>query len=191
MPRTATCTAEGCDGPVRARGLCSTHYSRWLRGTVGHGTRHGEPLALIRAGVEALGPDDPCPPWPYATSRGYAMVRADGAMRIAAHIVLEMTGRGSRPDGMECCHSCGRGAEGCWHPFHLRWGTTADNAADRVAHGTQPRGERHSQAKLTEAAVREVRSSPESAVALARHLGVSAGAIDAIRQGRTWKHVEV
>lgn len=31
---------EGCDGPVRARGWCARHYSRWLR--------HGDPTVLLK-----------------------------------------------------------------------------------------------------------------------------------------------
>ncbi len=44
-------------------------------------------------------------------------------------------------------------------------------------------------AKLTEADVRAIRSSEENARELAKRFGVTAPNIDAVRAGRTWKHV--
>lgn len=34
-----SCSIEGCDGAVRARGWCSKHYQRWKK--------HGDPLKVI------------------------------------------------------------------------------------------------------------------------------------------------
>lgn len=49
---------------------------------------------------------------------------------------------------------------------------------------------REASAKLTEAAVREIRTTPVgSSEPLARRFGVTAGAIRDVRRRRTWKHV--
>jgi len=32
MANKGTCKAEGCDGDVRAKGYCPSHYSQWRKG---------------------------------------------------------------------------------------------------------------------------------------------------------------
>ncbi len=63
------------------------------------------------------------------------------------------------------------------HASNLRWGTQADNAADSIRHGVIGRGESHSQVKLTDAAVRELRrlfrSGEMSSLDLAAKFGIS------------------
>lgn len=44
------------------------------------------------------------------------------------------------------------------HFSNLRWATPQENEADRQVHGTRPIGERNHRAKLTEEAVRQIRS---------------------------------
>lgn len=54
----ATCTMEGCQKPVMARGWCSTHYQRWQRHGDPNGGRHYKPRASRRPApclVEACG----------------------------------------------------------------------------------------------------------------------------------------
>lgn len=51
------------------------------------------------------------------------------------------------------------------------------------------RGERHCRAKLTEAAVLDIRSNPATGAAMARHYGVNEMAISQIRNRKTWKHI--
>jgi len=54
-----TCTSPGCDRPVRARGLCSTHYQAERRGPATQ--RRREPgmvslgLGTLRISAEVLG----------------------------------------------------------------------------------------------------------------------------------------
>lgn len=45
------CSIDGCDSPVRARGWCDTHYSRYRR--------HGDPLYVTRRGRVRAAPT-PC-----------------------------------------------------------------------------------------------------------------------------------
>jgi len=72
---------------------------------------------------------------------------------------------------------------------NLRWGTPADNHADTERHGRRLKGERHPHAKLTEAAVRDIRSSDIDSSALATQYNVTREHIWAVRRGRVWHHV--
>src|SRR3954462_11080674 len=51
---TTTCSADGCEHNMAARGLCSTHYSRWrLRGDQSIVLKRGaspERMAIVRQG---------------------------------------------------------------------------------------------------------------------------------------------
>lgn len=74
---------------------------------------------------------------------------------------------------------------------NLAWGTRAENLADAVRNGREysPKGEGKINSKLTEAAVREIRSSAANAHELGRLFGVTPTAIRHVRKGRSWSHV--
>jgi len=57
---------------------------------------------------------------------------------------------------------------------------------DRVLHGTDKRGLRHHNVKLTPEAAREIKQSTERGCALAHKFGVSQATICDIRKGRNW-----
>jgi hypothetical protein len=94
---------------------------------------------------------------------------------------------GPRPAGMECAHLNGDPSDD--RPENLRWVTRQENQAHRVAHGTSCQGERAKSAKLTEAAVREIRGSNEGRQVLAARYGVTPKLVDQVRRRTTWKHV--
>lgn len=73
---------------------------------------------------------------------------------------------------------------------NLAWGTSSQNKADCLRHGTRrQRGEGHTRAKLTDEQVRCIRSSAEHYRALAERYDVSPNHIHRLRGGRAWKHV--
>lgn len=75
---------------------------------------------------------------------------------------------------------------------NLRWGTSAENSADAITHGTMPRGSRHGRSKLCEAAIPEIRSKwaeGESISSLAREYGVDWATIKRVVAGKRWTHV--
>jgi hypothetical protein len=72
---------------------------------------------------------------------------------------------------------------------NLKWVSKVENRSHRKRHGTESSGERHGLAKLTELAVRHIRSTRESRVELAGRYGVSPWTIDDVRRRRNWKHV--
>jgi len=92
-----------------------------------------------------------------------------------------------RADSSEllACHDNGNRADN--RLANLRWDDHSGNAADTALHGTRLVGERHPNAKLNLAAVREIRQSSASAKNLADQFGVSASIIQHARSGRTWK----
>ena len=76
---------------------------------------------------------------------------------------------------------------------NLRWATKIDNQADIKRHGRRPCGEDVFGAKLSEAAVRAIRTrlaEGERYRPLAEEYEVSASTIHLIKHGKIWGHVD-
>jgi hypothetical protein len=99
---------------------------------------------------------------------------------------------GPCPDGMECRHLNGVKAD-C-RLENLAWGTPEQNRQDNRDLGTYQAGEQHTQAKLTEDAVRAIRARHAAGGVLQRELaeehGVNVPTISGIVNRRTWRHVD-
>lgn len=70
---------------------------------------------------------------------------------------------------------------------NLRWCTPIENAADRIAHGTQPRGERHGRAKMSDLEIKRMRldrANGATVRSLAKTCGVAHSTISTILSGR-------
>ncbi len=191
MATPAVCNIEGCGKPHLARGWCESHYRRWRR--------HGDPEAggtangalrdwINDVAIPYLGDD--CLIWPFARDKdGYAQGgHPDHLSQRAYRVICEFTQGPPPTPRHEAAHSCGRGKEGCVAPRHLSWKTHIDNEADKRAHGTLLVGSRHSNARLTEADVREVRRlfGTMTHSAIAERFGVSRPTISMIASGATW-----
>lgn len=195
MANSRICSVEECSKTAGTRGFCSAHYRRWLR--------HGDPLkghASPGAGLDWLeahrdhdGHD--CLIWPFGRlANGYAFVRRKGARSptTAARVMCEKV-HGPAPSPLhDAAHSCGKGHEACVHPGHLSWKTPSENHADKYEHGTMFRGEAVKHAKLTEDAVRKIRSLAGTASqrVIGNMFGVSAGTIRRVILRIDWGWVE-
>jgi hypothetical protein len=82
------CKIEGCDKPVVAFDMCYRHWDRWRRygDPLAGRTFNGEPERFYQETVLTYDGDD-CLLWPYAkTPQGYAMMRVKGsAQSITVH----------------------------------------------------------------------------------------------------------
>ena len=118
----------------------------------------------------------------------YGTFGVDGRM-LLAHRVSYTIHKGEIPCGLHVLHKCD--VPYCVNPDHLFVGTHWDNMADkeRKGRGNQLRGQKHANAKLTESDVYYIRSSSETANALAARFGVSFGLIGHVRKRRAWKHI--
>lgn len=98
---------------------------------------------------------------------------------------------GPVPLGLCALHHCDNRA--CVRPDHLWLGTKAENSRDMAAKGRERtpmlQGERHGEAKLTDSAVRDIRTSDLSGVALAVRYGVSPSLVSLVRRRKAWTHL--
>ena len=184
-----------CGRPNHAWLLCTKHYQRWKN----HGdplagrTFHGAPRQWLAKVIERAKSTSECIiDWPFCKDKkGYPRMNATGTAGMAYHVLMEMLGRHRPlPPNDKVRHLCGNGHLACLHTDHIVWGSTAENAADKVRHGRSNRGKSiPTQRKLTASDVRAIRASTDSAEALAGIYGVTASNIRIVRRGLTWRHL--
>jgi len=196
-----TCSIDDCCRPVKALGLCNSHYLRQSR----HGSPHagGASRGFVDKWLEEVAvpyDGDDCLEFPFAKDRnGYGHINDQkGSRSGGAHIFVAERVLGPKPSpGHEVCHSCGNGNKACVSPKHLYWGTRAQNVSDSINHGTFSRpprhvGGSHPKARLSEEDVlriREMVSSGARTSQLAEIFGVPAGVISSIKHRKSWKHI--
>lgn len=92
--------------------------------------------------------------------------------------------RGAPGPGQEGSHLNGRRSDD--RLANLVWEDHRQNCERTLDHGTDTRGERNAQAKLTQRQVRAIRSSREQGVVLAARYGVAESTISNVRNGLTY-----
>jgi hypothetical protein len=140
--------------------------------------------------VDKRGPDE-CWNWTSTMSdKGYGRFAIHNRDFYAHRISYELT-NGPIPDNLEVCHSCDNRA--CCNPAHLFLGTHFENMLDAISKNRFAKGERSSNAKLTEEQVFEMRtmywSGGFSQATLSLKYGVSSRAIFCVVHGILWTHV--
>ena len=127
---------------------------------------------------------------------GYGKISVNNR-RVGTHRLAWEITYGPIPGGLDVLHNCPGGDNpACCNPAHLWLGTQADNQRDMVAKGRHraPRGERHRNAKLTEAQVLETRrlyaGGGFTMTALASRFGVHQTTVSLILAGRRWAHLK-
>lgn len=138
---------------------------------------------------------DECLRWPFGNGgrrSGYGKMHTPTGP-IGVHRVLCEAVNGPPPTPEhEAAHSCGNGHLRCVTKRHLSWKTRAENAADRLIHGTHSAGEKNGNARLTEAQVREILAirGTTSQASIARRYGVTPQTIYEIYKGKTWAFLQ-
>lgn len=122
----------------------------------------------------------------YIASHGYPMLNIDGSMRRASR-VLWAAAHGAIPDGLLVMHTCDNPA--CVEIAHLKLGTHKDNTQDMLAKGRGAKGERAGAAKLTQAAVADIRTSGSSTAELSAKYSISKSQIRRVKNGDYWRNV--
>lgn len=188
------CSVENCNRNAHytargASGLCCAHYNRFRAhgDPCGGATSWGAAGRWLRDHSSHTGSE--CLMWPYSRySDGYGQVRHAGQATKASRAMC-IIAHGEPPrDGMEAAHSCGNGHLGCVNPMHLRWDSPKGNCADRVAHGTENRGNRQWNCRLSEDKVRAIRSLHGKKLQreIAVMFGVSRMTVTDIINRKTW-----
>ncbi len=191
------CSFHGCAKPAISKGLCAGHYRQQRRGEILRPLQtqhHGlSEYARFMRWVEVAKPTE-CWQWKGSRKSGgwHGQFRAaDGGNELAHRVAWRLL-KGEIPQGMFVLHRCDNPA--CCNPSHLFLGNQSDNARDmwekRRARPGVSIGENHGMSKLTADAVREIRGSAESGVALAAKFHVSPVTIGEIRKRKTWKHID-
>lgn len=123
-------------------------------------------------------------------NKGYGQIRVSLHDLQLAHRVAYELYVGPIPAERLILHRCD--VRACVNPFHLWPGTAHENTQDmlRKGRGVAPVGEENGSAKLTAAQVLEIRAGGGSIRETARLYGVTHGAIEGIRSGKTWRWLD-
>lgn len=146
-----------------------------------------------------------CKSWRYKSRREIPLVlkqgaRKDGYLAVGVpdkrlvHHLVAAAFLGPRPEGQYVRHLDGDKNNNS--VSNLSYGTPAENAADKLLHGTHVQGVEHGASLLTEDQVREIKRAVKYPYYgqlndLAARYGVSKLTISNIKRGQTWKHIRV
>lgn len=145
-------------------------FSRYLQSKIHKGNPYSDGNGKIRAIVVGL--------------------RKDGRYHHRSiHDIVLTAFVGPRPHGYYGCHKDDRPINN--RLPNLYWGTPAENCADKIRHGNQPRGEIIPWSKLSEEDVKFIRKNAGviSQSKMAERFGVGQPQISRIVNRREWVHV--
>ncbi len=159
------------------------------------GPFRADPIANFWRFVDRSGGEAACWWWrgaPRSARNGHRYGRYTTRGKVyRAHVYAFTVMNGPVPTGLFVCHTCDQPR--CVNPAHLRAETPSWNTRDAIAKGRRvsARGEQAVSAKLTSAQVREIwfaiLRQGASFSELARAYGVSIGAIQNIRERRSYR----
>lgn len=134
-----------------------------------------------------------CKVWPYGTAgQNHYGVVFFGGKPFYVHQLACQAWNGPRPPGVQASHGPCHNTR-CWNGAHLTWETPPDNNRNKLRDGTATVGERNAMARLTTAAVLEIRRLCAEGVqrdGIAAQFGVHRMTIDSVAARRTWAHVQ-
>lgn len=137
--------------------------------------------------------EEPCILKGYRNLDGYIVVNLVGAGPRTVHSLVAQAFLGQRPHGSEVRHLDGNPGNPAL--ANLAYGTSAENQADRILHGTSNRGTRQHKSRLTEADVLEIRRVAGQEPGLTKReiglrFGVSRTTVSSIIRGDNWAWLE-
>lgn len=132
----ATCSVQGCEKAVHARGWCPAHYQRWrLKGDTGVGIPLKEymwgedAIVRFRSFVDSSAGPDGCHLWLAARDpNGYGRFRVGDRTVLAHRWILGHLRGVPLGQGENACHHCDNPP--CVNQDHLYIGTHTDNMRD-------------------------------------------------------------
>ncbi len=131
---------------------------------------------------------DGCWEWPkFCDKNGYGRTKLNGKTTVATRVAWQLT-RAPIPVGLFVLHECDNPP--CCRPSHLFLGTQKDNCQDAKSKDRHSRGTRNGIAKLSDDAVRDIRTSKLTQWELARKYGVWQAAIWQVIHRKRWQHVQ-
>ena len=182
------CVVPECDALANAaRGFCNKHYSRWRRHKdVNKSTYSTTNQEVVNLAINNT-TDNNCIIFPGGKDvDGYGIHNVNGKSVKAHRYVLSKVTELPYTNIQLCLHKpevCH--LPSCINPLHLRWGNSQENSDDKKLDGTRPLGIKHSNAKLSDDEVREIRIAKGTLQSIANKYGVTKSYVGNIKHKRS------